>query len=164
MRRTTFHRTTAVAALTATAFLLAGCGAENHDRTVSTAPTTTPPTTTPPTAADQGCTASKPTPAQLTAADDGRTVCLRVGGQLRLDLDGTETRPWTAVPAAGDVLKATNAGIGTPPGDAIAAYDAVAAGTARLTATRPLCAEPTGQGQVSCKGLKEWSVTVTVKR
>ncbi|MFI5796077.1 hypothetical protein [Streptomyces sp. NPDC051677] len=159
MRRTTFHRTTAVAALTAAAFLLAGCGAENHDRSVSTAPTTTPPT-----AADQDCTASKPTPAQLTAADDGRTVCLNVGGQVRLDLDGTEARPWTAVPAAGDVLKATNAGIGTPPGDALAAYDAVAAGTARLTATRPLCAAPTGQGQVSCKGVKEWSVTVTVKR
>jgi hypothetical protein len=158
MRRTTFHRTTAVAALTATVFLLAGCGAENHDGAVSTAPTTTPPT-----AADQGCTASKQTPAQLTAADDGRTVCLRVGGRLRLDLDGTEARPWTAVPAAGDVLKATNAGIGAPPGDALAAYDAVAVGTARLTATRPLCAEPTGQGQMSCKGITEWSVTVTVQ-
>ncbi|MFJ8104286.1 hypothetical protein [Streptomyces sp. NPDC096132] len=113
-----------------------------------------------PTAGDQDCTASAP--AELTTADDGRTFCLAVGGQLRLNLDGTAERPWSTVKTTGDVLKPTNAGIVVLPGDAVAAYDAVAAGTTRLSASRPLCAVPTGPDEVSCKGIQEWTVTVRV--
>ncbi|MCX4762465.1 hypothetical protein OG562_16075 [Streptomyces sp. NBC_01275] len=166
MRRTTIHRTTfqtfrrttAVAALTASALLLVGCGTEKDGGDAAgPAPTTVT------TATGEDC-AQTSAESTVTAADDGRTVCLRVGGQLRLTLDGTAQRPWSTVAAAGDAdaLKAANAGIAVQPGDALAAYEAAKAGTVRLTASRPLCAVATGPGQVSCKGIREWSVTVMV--
>ncbi|MEU1512215.1 hypothetical protein ABZ490_08615 [Streptomyces sp. NPDC005811] len=150
MRRTT--RSTALALVVLT-LAFAGCGTDSDG---AAAP---PPTSA--AATDEDCTATPP--AELTAADDGRTFCLTVGGQLRLNLDGTRERPWSAVALKGDdVLKPTNAGIVVLPGDALAAYDAVTAGTTRLSATRPLCATPTGPSQVSCKGIQEWTVTVRV--
>ncbi|MER6126608.1 hypothetical protein ABT173_29120 [Streptomyces sp. NPDC001795] len=182
MRRTTLHRTTVVA-VAAAALLLAGCGTQSDGKSAgssavspsappsqsvspsgtpsapasaspSVPPSGAPSATTPAT----GCTAE----AQLTAADTGRTVCLTTGGQIRLTLDGTKDRPWTTVSATGNALKATNAGIVIQPGDAVAAYDAVAPGTARLTATRPLCAKR--PGQKSCLGIQQWTVTVTVTK
>ncbi|KUN82636.1 hypothetical protein [Streptomyces griseoruber] len=148
MRRTT--RSTALALVVLT-LAFAGCGTESDG---AAAP---PPSSA---ATEEDCTSTPP--AELTAADDGRTFCLTVGGQLRLNLDGTKERPWSGVATTGDVLKPTNAGIVVLPGDAVAAYDAVAAGTTRLSAFRPLCAAPTGPSQVSCKGIQEWAVTVRV--
>ncbi|MFF7145972.1 hypothetical protein ACFZB5_33045 [Streptomyces nodosus] len=95
---------------------------------------------------------------ELTAADSGRTLCPAVGGQVRITLDGTKDRPWTPVKSTGTALWAANAGIGMPPGDAVAAFDAVTPGTARLTSSRPLCAAhpgrsratPSGNGRSSC--------------
>ncbi|GGX87255.1 hypothetical protein [Streptomyces anandii] len=183
MRRTTPHRIT-VAAAAATTLLLAGCGAQNDGKgsagsatasapaggssSTSASPTpsasgSVPPSVTPSDSASasrpatpSGCTGQS----ELTAADSGRTVCLTAGGQLRLTLDGTKDRPWTPVKATGTALKAANPGFVIQPGDAVAAFDAVAPGTARLTSSRPLCA--THPGQVSCKGVQEWSVTVRV--
>ncbi|KUO13636.1 hypothetical protein [Streptomyces sp. DSM 15324] len=149
MRRTTPSTALALVVLT---LAFAGCGTESDG---ASAP---PPSST--TATDEDCTATPP--AELTAADTGRTFCLAVGGQLRLNLDGTKERPWSAVTTTGDVLKPTNAGIVVLPGDALAAYDAVAPGTTRLSASRPLCAPPTGASQVACKGIEEWTVTVRV--
>ncbi|MEU7056317.1 hypothetical protein [Streptomyces sp. NPDC046197] len=182
MRRTTLHRTTTVAAVAAT-LLLTGCGAQ-HDRGGSgsdgakpSAPRpVTSPATPSPSASGPGspsvspsATPSAPTaPAgcadrsELRVADSGHTVCLHVGGQVRLTLDGTKDRPWSPVKASGTVLRAGNAGIVILPGDAVAAFDAVAPGTARLTSSRPLC--PTRPGQVACKGIQEWTVTVRVTR
>ena len=111
-----------------------------------------------PTATPTGCTPH----VQLTAADSGRTVCLSTGGQIRLTLDGTKDRPWSPVTDTGAVLKATNAGFVVQPGDAVAAFDAVAPGTAQLSATRPLCAKR--PGQTSCLGIQRWTVTVTVTK
>jgi hypothetical protein len=184
MRRTTLHRTTVVAAA-ASALLLAGCGTGSDDGTagsgtVSTSPSSstsrssspstsqspsqspsTPPSTSPsPTGTKEACTGQ----AQLTAADNGRTVCLTVGGQLRLTLDGSKDRPWKPVTTKGDALEATNAGIAIQPGDALAAYNAVKPGTEHLASTRPLCAVTTRPGQVSCKAIQEWNVTVTVTK
>jgi hypothetical protein len=65
--------------------------------------------------------------------------------------------------ASGSALKGINAGFVILPGQATAAYQAVATGTEKLTSSRPLCAEPTAPGQVSCKGIQEWTVTVNVK-
>lgn len=177
MRRTTLHRTT-VAAATAATLLLAGCGTQ-HDSGAgpgsagtapSASPSATPSAHASASAAPASSTPSAPsTPAkpagcgdraQLTAADSGRTVCLAVGGQLRLNLDGTKDRPWAPVKTAGTALRATNAGFVILPGDAVAAYDAVAPGTARLTSSRPQCA--TGTGQVACKSVRAWTVTVKV--
>ncbi|MET9082691.1 hypothetical protein ABZX77_12465 [Streptomyces sp. NPDC004237] len=160
MRRTTFHRASLAAA---TLLLLAGCGSQSggDDKgsgAVSPSPSASSPGASSP-SASTGCDSGT---GELTAADNGRTVCLAVGGQLRLGLDGSKQRPWKAVTATGSALKATNSGIVLQPGDASAAYDAVAAGTATLSSSRPLCAQPTAPGQVSCKAIEEWHVTVRV--
>ncbi|MFF4898332.1 hypothetical protein [Streptomyces sp. NPDC001068] len=162
MRRTTVHRTSLAAA---TLLLLAGCGSQsgNTDRgsgALSPSPSPSAPAGSPgPSGPSGSCT---PLTSELTAADHG-TVCVAVGGQVRLTLDGTRQRPWKAVTASGDALRAGNAGIVLQPGDASAAYTAVAPGTVTLTSSRPLCAEPTTPGGVSCKAVQEWQVTVRVK-
>ncbi|MEU0007027.1 hypothetical protein ABZ079_22800 [Streptomyces sp. NPDC006314] len=153
MRRTT------LTALAATTLLLAGCGSEGggdtgSDGKVSPAPSTRSPS---PTAGACG------PQVELKATDNGRTVCVTRGGEVRLTLDGTRARPWKPVTASGTGLKGINAGFVIQPGDATAAYQAAAAGTVKLSSSRPLCAEPTAPGQVSCKGIQEWTVTVRVR-
>ncbi|MEU7380130.1 hypothetical protein AB0A91_08995 [Streptomyces sp. NPDC042207] len=182
MRRSTLHAGIVTAA--AATLLLAGCGAR-HDgpgsgkdggpsrptagsaspsasasrRPGSASPsasTSRRPGSASPSASAPACTNR----AELTAADSGRTLCLTVGGQVRLTLDGTEDRPWTPVRAGGTALRAANAGIVLLPGDAVAAFDAVTPGTARLTSVRPLCAA--GHGRTACQGIRQWTVTVRV--
>ncbi|MGW2570525.1 hypothetical protein [Streptomyces sp. NPDC001537] len=157
MRRTIRHTTLALVALTLT---LAGCGTQtdsgksgdgNH---VSSSPT---PRKSPPPSSSGGCTAAS----TLGAADSGRTVCLAVGDIVRISLDGTAKRPWKPVTASGSVLRADNSGFVLQPGDASAAFKAVADGKTRLESTRPLCAAQSGR--VSCLGIQEWWVTVVVK-
>ncbi|KOV94281.1 MULTISPECIES: hypothetical protein [unclassified Streptomyces] len=152
MRRTT------PLALAAAALILAGCGSQQG--TGSSDKVSAPPRagTPSPSRSAGGCTGQ----AELTAADHGRTVCVTRGGEVRLSLDGTRARPWKPVTASGTALQAVNAGFVLQPGDATAAYRAVAAGTVELRSSRPLCAEPTAPGRVSCKGIEEWSVTVRV--
>ncbi|MDQ0991152.1 hypothetical protein [Streptomyces sp. V3I7] len=157
MRRTRLQRPTpprhaTVVAATA-ALLLMGCGTSAGDTgaggsAASPSGSSAPPATT--------CV----THAELTAADHGRVVCLVRGGQIRLTLDGTEERPWAPVTERGDALRAANPGFVILPGDAVAAYDAVAPGLATLSSTRPLCAS---LGKVSCKGIQHWTVTVLVR-
>lgn len=144
--------TLALATLT---LLLAGCGTEagngkggGGDSVSPSSPTSTPTAT--------GCT----TRAELGATDSGDTVCLAVGDTIRISLDGTRARPWKPVTVDGSGLEATNSGIVLLPGDASSAYRAVSAGQVRLSSQRPLCATETGQ--VSCKGIQEWRVTVLV--
>ncbi|MFJ3643521.1 hypothetical protein ACIPRD_27735 [Streptomyces sp. NPDC090108] len=182
------RRTTPIATvLAAAALLLTGCGspggadAKGDGGTVSpsaASPSSPSPSaassapTAPPASSPSSPPASSPSsPAgagrctghvELTAADNGRTVCLTKGGELRLTLDGTRSRPWKPVAASGGALGAVNAGFAVLPGDATAAYRAQAAGTTRLTSSRPLCARPTAPGQVSCKGIQDWTVTVRV--
>lgn len=165
MRRTTsttLHRTAVATATTAAAALLAaGCGAQHDGKDGGSAGSAGHATASPSAPASQapsGCTDQ----AQLGAADSGRIVCLTVGGTVRLTLDGTKDRPWTPVKATGAVLKGADPGIVILPGDALAAYTAVAPGTARLTSSRPLCA--TAPHKISCKGIQEWTVTVRVTR
>ncbi|MEU6220217.1 hypothetical protein ABZ845_22275 [Streptomyces sp. NPDC047022] len=182
MRRTTFqtfHRTSVLTVSAAAALLLAGCGGKSDSgaagsgpaspsRPASTAPSSPSSPSTGPTGAPSGSAPGTPTgkgcapQLQLSAADKGHTVCLTKGGRIRLELDGTKDRPWTPVKATGGVLKATNAGVAIQRGDAVAAFDAVAPGTVQLTATRPLCAKH--PGQVSCLGIEQWTVTVTVAK
>lgn len=164
MRRTTLHRTTVTAVVAAT-LLLMGCGSQNGGTTagsggtVSPSPTASPSGSPSPTATAADCARHF----ELTAADNGRTLCVPKGGQVRLTLDGTKERPWKPLTVTGDALKAANPGIVILPGDAVAAYDAVAPGTAKLSSSRPLCAESPSPGQVSCKGIEEWTVTVQVR-
>ncbi|MEU8932643.1 hypothetical protein AB0D30_22505 [Streptomyces sp. NPDC048409] len=163
MRRTTVHRTSLAAA---TLLLLAGCGSQSGHTDQGSGKVSAPPPSSGP-ATGPGASGSPggcaPRTSELTAADNRGTVCVTVGGQLRLTLDGTRQRPWKAVTVSGDGLRATNGGIVLQPGDATAAYDAVAPGTVTLTSSRPLCAEPATPGGVSCKGIQEWQVTVRVR-
>lgn len=170
MRRTTLHRTSA-AAVAAAALLLAGCGSQDggggtgsgslspspaqsstHSQPQSPSPSQSP--------APSGSGGSCAPRTQLDAGDNGRTVCLAKGQTLRLTLDGTKERPWKPVTADGGALKAANPGFVIQPGDAVAAFQAVAPGTAHLTSSRPLCASRSGQ--MSCKGIQGWTVTVEV--
>jgi hypothetical protein len=157
----THHRSTVLTAAAAAALLLTGCGTPDDGKgpTHSAGPGGGAPSASVPPApsgAPSGCTHE----AALTAADSGRTLCLTVGGTLRLTLDGTKDRPWTPVKATSAILKGADPGIVILPGDALAAYTAVAPGTARLTSSRPLC--PTGPGRISCMGIQAWQVTVQV--
>ncbi|MEW2130300.1 hypothetical protein [Streptomyces sp. NPDC005435] len=146
MRRTTPRALAATALL----LLLAGCGGE-----------TTPSASAKPSAAPSRSTGCSDQ-VRLTSADAGKTLCLKKGGELRLTLDGSKSRPWEPVKASGHALTAINAGIVLRPGDAGVAYRAVASGAVRLTSSRPLCAQPTAPGQVSCKGIQEFLVTVRI--
>ncbi|MFF7351849.1 MULTISPECIES: hypothetical protein [Streptomyces] len=150
------RRTTTSLALAAAALLLAGCGSHSGTDTGSAGKPSAPASSAP---GKGGCAAL----VQLKAADSGRTVCVAKGGEVRLALDGTKSRPWKPVAAAGTGLKGINAGFVIQPGQATAAYQAVAPGTVKLTSSRPLCAQPTASGQVSCKGIQEWTVTVNVR-
>ncbi|MBE8472509.1 hypothetical protein [Streptomyces justiciae] len=144
MRRSTF----APAALLT--FVLAGCGSQAGSDGSDGSDTMSP---SPP---SSSCT----TASELNASDSGDTVCLAVGDTVRVGLDGTKSRPWKPVTTEGTGLEAGNSGIVLLPGDANAAYQAVSAGTVRLTSSRPLCATETGK--VSCKGVQDWSVTVVI--
>lgn len=154
MRLTTHRPPPARTALATLILLLAGCGSSGGSDSAGSGTVSPSPS---PTTSPRGCGSA---PAELGAADTGRTYCLATGGTLRLSLDGTASRPWTPVKADGSGLEATNGGIVLRPGDASAAFRAVAAGTVRLTSSRPLCA--TGPDQMSCKGIQEWTVTVRV--
>ena len=165
MRRTTPHGTITTTLVAAAALLLAGCGGQDGGAagtggspSRTAAPSASAPVPPSPTATGKGCTPE----VLLTAADTGRTVCLTVGGRIRLTLHGSEDRPWSPVTATGGALKAANAGIGSRSGDTLAAFEAVAPGTARLTASRPLCAKR--PGQTSCLGIEQWTVTVRVTK
>ena len=172
MRRTIPHTTVALAALT---LALAGCGGQTDSgkggdsTSVSSSPSPTPTSTPTPSPSPK---TSLPAPPQtspadcarastLDVADSGHTVCLAVGETVRISLDGTAKRPWKPVSAKGSGLEAVNSGFVLLPGDASAAFKAVAAGKTRLQSTRPLCA--TQAGRVSCMGIQEWWVTVVVK-
>ncbi|MER6629949.1 hypothetical protein ABT301_17195 [Streptomyces sp. NPDC000987] len=156
MCRTTHRTALALAALTLAA---AGCGGGNVSGAGSGkgggGGTVSP--SSPTSTAAAGCADTT----QLDAADSGRTVCLTVGGTVRISLDGTAGRPWKPVAVNGTGLRATNSGFVLRPGDASAAFEAVSAGRSRLSSTRPLCAARTGQ--ISCKGIQEWWVTVVVR-
>ncbi|RPF36131.1 hypothetical protein [Streptomyces sp. TLI_185] len=161
MRRTIRHTTFALAALT---LALAGCGNQTdsgkggNSNSVSSSPT---PHKSPPASPTPSPTGGCTTASTLGAADSGRMVCLAVGDTVRISLDGTAKRPWKPVTASGSVLEAANSGFVLQPGDASAAFKAVADGKTRLQSTRPLCAAQTGR--VSCLGIQEWWVTVVVK-
>ncbi|MFB7509707.1 hypothetical protein [Streptomyces broussonetiae] len=154
MRRTT----TTSLALAGAVLLLAGCGSKSGSDTDTKGAGKVSPSA-PSAPASGGCAST----VELKAADTGRTVCVAKGGEVRLTLDRTKSRPWKPVMTSGTALKGINAGLALQSGDATAAFRAAADGTAKLTSTRPLCAEPTAPGGVSCKGIQEWMVTVTVR-
>ncbi|MDN3026653.1 hypothetical protein [Streptomyces sp. S.PB5] len=142
-----------IATLAVAALLLAGCGTQAGDDggdSVSPSPSPSP------SSSSSDCAPV----GELHADDNGRTVCLTVGDTVRVALDGAKNRPWKPVSADGSSLEAVNSGIVLLPGDANAAYEAVAAGRTKLSSSRPLCT--TDPGRISCQALQDWSVTVVV--
>ncbi|WOX12464.1 hypothetical protein [Streptomyces sp. N50] len=151
MRRSILGPSLAVATL---ALALAGCGTKSDTGSGTVSPSSSPT----PSKSRAACTAKE----TLAATDTNGTFCLTTGNTVRILLDGTTTRPWAPVKTVGSGLKATNSGILIRPGDASNAYEAVSAGTVKLTSSRPLCA--TAPHKISCKGIQEWSVTVVVSK
>ncbi|MFG2377943.1 hypothetical protein ACGFY9_41615 [Streptomyces sp. NPDC048504] len=152
MRRSILGPSLAVATL---ALALTGCGGTKSDTGSGSVSPSSSPT---PSKSRAACTAKE----TLSATDTSGTFCLTTGNTVRILLDGTTTRPWAPVKTVGTGLKATNSGILIRPGDASNAYEAVSAGTVKLTSSRPLCA--TAPHKISCKGIQEWSVTVVVSK
>jgi hypothetical protein len=151
MRRSILGPSLAVATL---ALALAGCGTKSDTGSGTVSPSSSPT----PSKSRAACTAKE----TLAASDTNGTFCLTTGNTVRILLDGTGTRPWAPVKTVGTGLKATNSGILIRPGDASNAYEAVSAGTVKLTSSRPLCA--TAPHKISCKGIQERSVTVVVSK
>jgi hypothetical protein len=142
--------------------LLTGCGTQTGDTgagSVAASPSPSPSSPSSPSgsATKAGCTAEK----ALTAADNNSTVCVTKGGQVRLTLDGTADKPWAAVEVSGSALTPVNAGVGAAAGDTVSAYRAASDGKVTLTSTRPMCAKAK-PGQMQCKALMTWMVTVVV--
>ncbi|WP_405863297.1 hypothetical protein OG407_33920 [Streptomyces sp. NBC_01515] len=152
MRRSILGPSLAVATL---ALALTGCGGTKSDTGSGSVSPSSSPT---PSKSGSACTAKE----TLAATDTNGTFCVTTGNTVRILLDGTTTRPWAPVKTVGSGLKATNSGILIRPGDASNAYEAVSAGTVKLTSSRPLCA--TAPHKISCKGIQEWSVTVVVSK
>jgi hypothetical protein len=152
MRRSILGPSLAVATL---ALALTGCGGTKSDTGSGSVSPSSSPT---PSKSRSACTAKE----TLAATDTNGTFCVTAGNTVRILLDGTTTRPWAPVKTVGSGLKATNSGILIRPGDASNAYEAVSAGTVKLTSSRPLCA--TAPHKISCKGIQEWSVTVVVSK
>ncbi|MFJ8055658.1 hypothetical protein [Streptomyces sp. NPDC096142] len=153
MRRSILGPSLAVATL---ALALTGCGSKSDTGSATVSPSSSPSPT--PSSSRAACAAKE----TLAATDTNGTFCLTTGSTVRILLDGTTARPWAPVKTVGSSLKATNSGILIRPGDASNAYQAVSAGTVKLTSSRPLCA--TAPHKISCKGIQEWSVTVVVSK
>lgn len=153
MRRSILGPSLAVATL---ALALTGCGSKSDTGSATVSPSSSPSPT--PSSSKAACAAKE----TLAATDTNGTFCLTTGSTVRILLDGTTARPWAPVKTVGSGLKATNSGILIRPGDASNAYQAVSAGTVKLTSSRPLCA--TAPHKISCKGIQEWSVTVVVSK
>ncbi|MCF3963492.1 hypothetical protein [Streptomyces fuscigenes] len=187
MRRTSGTKTLALTALT---LLLAGCGTGHGGSAGPPPPASSSPVAppTPPAPPSPGAPSSPPVPSPpsappapsspgappspsggscaaasgaLGAADTGHTYCLAAGDMIRVGLDGTAARPWGPVVSEGGGLERLGGGSGGP-GDASARFRAAAAGTVRLTSSRPLC--PRDPGRMSCTALQEWTVTVVVAK
>jgi hypothetical protein len=133
------------------AVLVAGCG--------SRVPPASPPqqTTGSSTSDPKPC----PSPHELTMSDNGQTVCVEAGDKFTVKLPEDGKGHWSAITSdsdAVDVLLLT----GSPPISGTQAdFMARHKGTAKLTATRPVCpsAKP---GGMTCQSLQAFTVTVTV--
>ncbi len=122
-------------------FVLAGCGAA-------------PATYAPPASASPNVS--------LTETENGRTISLAVGDHLNVSLQQEPGyAPWQQ-PTSSDttVLQPLPPSSGPPPeGTTVAAFKALRAGRADITATAPFACKP----GTTCPGLiRVWRVTVTV--
>jgi hypothetical protein len=94
-------------------------------------------------------------------SDNGQTVCVEVGDKFTVKLPEDGKGHWSAITSdsdAVDVLLLT----GSPPISGTQAdFMARHKGTAKLTATRPVCpsAKP---GSMTCQAMQAFTVTVTV--
>jgi len=126
------------------AILVAGCG--------SRVPPTAPPAQT---------TSACQAPGRLTMADNGHSICATVGAKFTVELPDDGKGHWSAIVSDSDAVD-TLLLTGSPPISGTQAdFMARHKGTAKLTASRPVCpsAPP---GGMTCKSLQGFTVTVTV--
>ena len=95
-------------------------------------------------------------------ADNGQTVCVAAGDKFTVKLPDDGKGHWSAITSdsdAVDVLLLT----GSPPISGTQAdFMARHKGTAKLTASRPVCPSPAPPGGMTCQAMQAFTVTVTV--
>jgi hypothetical protein len=99
----------------------------------------------------------------LTQDDNGTTVCLALGGDLSVSLQGAPGQEWAqprVTPA--EVLRSTPLRYSGPPDTLAWAYTAAAAGTADITSSRSACPPP-APGSAACHAQQAFRVSVTVR-
>jgi hypothetical protein len=91
----------------------------------------------------------------------GTTVCVAVGGDLIVLLHTVTGSSWSEPQTAGPSLSA-GTGIPTPSNAVGWQFEALAAGTARITSSRPNC-PPASPGTVTCDSLLAFQLQVEVR-
>src|SRR5262249_43473235 len=115
-----------------------------------------------PTAPASTDAAGCPTRLDVTAADGGRTVCVAVGGTVTVTTPTDQATAWVGLASTGPALAPlTPTPAAGPDTTVLAAYTAVAPGTATLDSARRNC--PPQTGAISCHSIVQWQVTVEVK-
>jgi hypothetical protein len=92
---------------------------------------------------------------------NGTNVCVAVGGELIVLLHYPAGSTWSAPQTAGPSLSA-GTGIPTPSNAVGWSFRALAAGTARITSSRPNC-PPASPGTVTCDSILAFQLQVEVR-
>jgi hypothetical protein len=100
--------------------------------------------------------------AHVTAGDsaNGSTVCVVQGSDVTLILHTTAGAGWSTPEVTGDALGSARP-VPTPAGSAGWSFPAVAAGTADVSTSRPVC-PPAGSGAMRCHSMILYELHVEV--
>ena len=100
-------------------------------------------------------------PAPITVADSGHSVCATVGAKFSVKLPDDGRGHWSAITSDSDVVDVLLL-TGSPPISGTQAdFVARHKGTAKLTASRPVCPS-TPPGGLTCKSMQGFTDTITV--
>ena len=113
--------------------------------------------------AGAGATGCRSGQVTVTEAQSGQELCVTTGTLVQVYLHGQQGAAWSPVNSDGTALRAVASGKrALPLGVTAGFFQAVGAGTARVTAGRPVCpsAPP---GSVKCMAMRDFSVTVEVR-
>jgi len=98
----------------------------------------------------------------VTVTDNGGTVCVNLGGVVTAVLRGAPDQMWRPPALTGDALSPSSGAAPPVLGATTGRYNAVKAGSAGMSSTRPAC-PPAKPGSVSCMSLQYFHVTVIVR-
>jgi hypothetical protein len=98
----------------------------------------------------------------VTVSDNGGTVCVNLGGVVTAVLQGAPDQMWRPPALTGDALSPSSSAAAPVIGATSGRYNAVKAGSAGMSSTRPAC-PPAKPGSLSCNALQYFHVTVIVR-